>query len=45
MRNHELTFAKLLAQCEPVSLYQDLLKIGQQPATEPLQQLGYTLHH
>lgn len=43
--NNELTFAKLFAQCELVSLYQDLLKTGQQPATQPFQQLGHTTHH
>lgn len=42
--NNVLTFAKLFAQCELVPLYQDLLKIGQQPAAQPFQQLGHAHH-
>lgn len=44
MRNYNLTSAQLLAQCELVSLYQDLPKTGQHSVTDALQQLGYTLH-
>lgn len=42
--HHELTSSKLLAQCELVSLYQDIFETHQQSVTEPFQQLGYTLH-
>lgn len=42
--NTVLTFAELFAQCELVSLYQDLLKIGQQPAAQPFQKLGHAHH-
>lgn len=40
----ELTSSKLLAQCELVSLYQDIFETDQQSVTEPFQQLGYTIH-
>lgn len=45
MRTHGLTSTKLFAQGKLVSLHQDILKTGQQPATEPLQQLVHTLQH